>query len=219
MGVDERPRERLWRRGPEALSDAELLAVWLRTGVRGASALEIARRLVRDLGGLRGVVDAEPETLLGIEGLGPARACELSALREIARRHLAERIERGDAIASPGDTRRYLSARLRGHQREVFACLFLDSRHRVVGFEELFAGTIDGTSVHPREVLKRTLALNAAAVIVAHNHPSGVAEPSRADRAITERLREALALVDVRLLDHVVVGDGETVSFAERGWL
>ncbi len=217
--MDERPRERLRLRGPEALSDAELLAVWLRTGIRGASALDIARRLICELGGLRGVVDADPSALLRIEGLGPARVCELGALREIARRHLASRLARGDAMASPADTRHYLTARLRGCEREVFACLFLDSRHRVTGFEELFHGTIDGASVHPREVVKRALARNAAALIVAHNHPSGIAEPSRADRAITERLREALALVDVRLLDHVVVGDGETASFAERGWL
>jgi DNA repair protein RadC len=215
----ERPRERLRACGAQALSDAELLAVWLRTGVRGCSALDLARRLVGELGGLRGVLEAEPGRLLAVPGLGPVRALELQALAEIGRRQVTARLRRGDAVSSPAETRRYLAARLGGYGQEVFAALFMDNRHRLIRYEELFRGTIDGASVHPREVVKRALALNAAALIVAHNHPSGVAEPSRADRAITQRLREAMALVDVRLLDHIVIGDGESVSFAERGWL
>jgi DNA repair protein RadC len=215
----ERPRERLRACGAQALSDAELLAVWLRTGVRGCSALDLARRLVGELGGLRGVLEAEPGRLLAVPGLGPVRALELQALAEIGRRQVTARLRRGDAVSSPAETRRYLAARLGGYGQEVFAALFMDNRHRLIHYEELFRGTIDGASVHPREVVKRALALNAAALIVAHNHPSGVAEPSRADRAITQRLREAMALVDVRLLDHIVIGDGESVSFAERGWL
>jgi DNA repair protein RadC len=153
----------------------------------------------------------------GHDGLGPAKYAQLQAVLEMGRRHLWETLQRGESLGSPGDTRRYLQARLRDHPQEVFACLFLDNRHRVIAFEELFRGTIDAASVYPREVVRRALEHNAAAIIAAHNHPSGVAEPSRADESLTRRLRDALALVDVRMLDHFVVGDGETVSFAERG--
>jgi DNA repair protein RadC len=215
----ERPREKLLERGPLALSDAELLAVFLGSGVRGGTALDLARDLLSELGGLRALLDAPAERLGALPGLGPARQALLLASLELGQRYLAEGLARGDALANPEDARRYLTRRLRPHPREVFGCLFLDNRHRALRFEELFYGTIDGASVHPREVVRRALACNAAAVILAHNHPSGVADPSRADQLLTRRLQDALALVDVRVLDHLVVGDGETVSFAERGLL
>ncbi|AHE99482.1 RadC family protein [Thioalkalivibrio paradoxus] len=216
--ADDRPREKLLRRGPAALSDAELLAIFLRTGVAGKSAVDLARELLAHFGGLRPLLQADQNAFCHARGLGDAKYAQLQAVLEMGRRHLAESLQRGDAITSPAATRAFLSARLRDYPFEVFACLFLDNRHRVVAFEELFRGTIDGASVHPREVVRRVLHHNAAAVILAHNHPSGVAEPSRADEAITRRLSEALGLVDVRVLDHVIVADG-IVSFAERGLL
>lgn len=215
----ERPREKLLSKGAEALSDAELLALFIRTGLKGQTAVDLARHALSEAGGLRRLLDGERRDICRLPGLGPAKFVALKAGLELGRRYLESRLARGDPLAGPGDTRRYLEARLKGYPREVFACLYLDNRHRVICFEELFHGTIDGASVHPREVLRRSLSHNAAAIIVTHNHPSGVAEPSRADRALTRRLQEATALIDVRLLDHVVVGDGETVSFAERGWL
>lgn len=215
----ERPREKLLARGPGALSDAELLAIFIRSGIKGETALDVARRALIYFGGLRGLLDSDRSRFCALPGLGSAKFVELRASLELGRRYLESRIERGLPLASPADTRRYLESKLKRHGREVFACLFLDNRHRVICFEEMFFGTIDGASVHPREVVRRALRHNAAAIIVTHNHPSGVAEPSRADRALTRRLQEAAALIDVRLLDHVVVGDGETVSFAERGWL
>ncbi|MGH8272311.1 MAG: RadC family protein [Gammaproteobacteria bacterium] len=215
----ERPREKLLARGAAALSDAELLAIFLRTGVRGKSALDLARELIVEHGGLRALFAADVEAFSRIPGLGPAKYAQLQAVLELARRHLREEIERGEAITSPAKTREFLMAQLRDRPHEMFCCFYLDTRHRMIGFEELFRGTLDGASVHPREVVKSALAKNAAAVIFAHNHPSGVAEPSDADRRLTRRLSDALALVDVRVLDHFVVGDGETVSFAERGLL
>lgn len=215
----ERPREKLLHRGAEALSDAELLAIFLRTGVTGKSAVDLARELLERFAGLRGLLTASREEFCAAQGLGDAKFVQLQATLEIARRHLAENLKRGDALTDPAATQRYLIARLRDLAHEVFACLFLDNRHRVIAYEELFRGTLDGASVHPREVVKRALAHNAAAVIFAHNHPSGVAEPSSADRSLTRRLREALGLVDIRVLDHFVVGDGHGVSFAERGYL
>lgn len=217
--AEERPREKLLTRGAQALSDAELLAIFLRTGVPGKTAVDLARELLGRFGGLRALLEADCASFCEGPGLGSAKFAQLQATTEMARRHLAETLKRGTALSSPAATRQYLSARLRDHPCEVFACLFLDTRHRVIAFEELFRGTIDGASVHPREVVRRALAHNAAALILAHNHPSGVAEPSQADRHITQRLTDALALVDVRVLDHMVVGDGEPVSFAERGWL
>lgn len=215
----ERPREKLLARGAAALSDAELLAIFLRTGVRGRTAVDLARDLLADFGALRPLLEADPTAFCRRRGLGPAKFVQLQAVLEMGRRHLWEQLSRGEALGSPDDTRRFLTARLRQYPHEVFACLFLDNRHRVIAFEELFRGTIDAASVYPREVVRRTLDHNAAAVILAHNHPSGVAEPSRADESLTRRLRDALALVDVRVLDHVVIGDGEAVSFAERGLL
>lgn len=215
----ERPREKLLSRGPQSLSDAELLAIFLRTGVRGKTAVDLARDLLNEYGGLRALLEADRQNFCRANGLGNAKYVQLQAVLEMGRRHLYETLQRGDAIGSPADTRRFLLARLRDYPHEVFACLFLDSRHRVIEFTEMFRGTIDGTSVHPREVVKQALGFNAAAVIFAHNHPSGVAEPSQADYHLTHRLRDALTLVDIRVLDHIVIGDGYTVSLAERGQL
>ncbi|MCC5812703.1 MAG: DNA repair protein RadC [Ectothiorhodospiraceae bacterium] len=215
----ERPRERLLTQGPQALSDAELLAIFLRTGIAGRSAVDLARDLLSRFGGLRPLLEASQAEFCASPGLGTAKYAQLQAVLEMSRRHMQHALERGDALTSPALTRQFLASRLRHLPHEVFACLFLDNRHRVLKFEELFRGTIDAASVYPREVVKQALACNAAAVILAHNHPSGVAEPSQADQHITRRLQEALNLVDIRLLDHLVVGDGEAVSFAERGML
>jgi DNA repair protein RadC len=216
---EERPREKLLSRGPQALSDAELLAIFLRTGIPGKTAVDLARDLLTRFGSLRQLLDADEKQFCQGEGLGQAKYVQLQATVEMARRHLAEKLERGDALENPDDTRRFVSSRLRDYPHEVFACLFLDNRHRVIAYEELFRGTLNGASVHPREVTKKALAHNAAALILAHNHPSGIAEPSRADKDITQRLSQALGLVEVRVLDHLVVGDGDMVSFAERGLL
>lgn len=213
----ERPREKLLARGPESLSDAELLAIFFRTGARGTTAVDLARDLLFRFGGLRQLLAADRDVLCQAHGLGEAKYIQLIAALEMGRRHLGTRLARGEALESPQDTRDFLQASLRDRPYEVFCCLFLDNRHRVLAFEELFRGTLNGTAVYPREVVKRALAINAAAVILVHNHPSGVAEPSRADETLTERLKEALSLVEVRVLDHIVVGDGESVSFSERG--
>lgn len=215
--ASERPREKLLHRGAAALSDAELLAIFLRTGIPGKSAVDLARELLDGFGSLRALLEADLSTFCRGKGLGAAKYTQLQACLELSRRHLFDSLKRGDALTSPDLTRRYLSAQLRHRQQEVFACLYLDNRHRVLSYEELFYGTIDGASVHPREVVKRCMAHNAAAVILAHNHPSGVAEPSRCDEQITVRLRDALALIDIRVLDHMIIGDGVTVSLAERG--
>ena len=215
----ERPREKLLSRGPAALSDAELLAIFLRTGVKGKTAVDLARDLLVDFGGLRPLMEADRQQFCDRHGLGRARYAQLQALLEIVRRNLQEQLQRADALENPNATRTFLSSRLRHLPYEVFACLFLDNRHRVIEYEELFRGTIDGASVHPREVVRQALHHNAAAIILAHNHPSGVAEPSQADIQLTRRLVEALSLVDVRVIDHVVIGDGPGVSLAERGLL
>ncbi|MEX2517491.1 MAG: DNA repair protein RadC [Gammaproteobacteria bacterium] len=215
----ERPREKLLTRGSAVLSDAELLAIFLRTGVRGKSAVDLARELLSETGGLRPLLDADQATLCAFKGLGTSKYVHLQAGLELGRRYLAATLEREDVLTSPQQTRDFLRSRLRGYTHEVFACLFLDNRHRVISFDEMFQGTIDSASVHPREVVRRALKHNAAAVILTHNHPSGVAEPSHSDQAITRRLIEALGLIDVRVLDHIVIGDGEAVSFAERGLL
>jgi DNA repair protein RadC len=215
----ERPREKLLQRGAASLSDAELLAIFLRTGVPGKTAVDLARELLQEYGGLRQLLSAEQRHFCRSRGLGLAKYAQLQAVLEMGRRYLHENLCRNEALTNPADSRRFLQAKLRHYPHEVFSCLFLDNRHRIIVFEELFRGTIDGASVHPREVVKRALQHNAAALILAHNHPSGVSEPSDADRRITQRLREALALVDIRLLDHFVIGDGEPVSLAERGML
>lgn len=215
----ERPREKLISRGAQALSDAELLAIFLRTGVAGKTAVDLARDLLQHFGGLRPLLESGQQEFCFAKGLGLAKYTQLQAVLEMARRHLLETLQKGDVLVSAELTKRYLQAHLRSYQQEVFLCLYLDNQHAVLSTEELFFGTIDGASVYPREVVKRCMQKNAAAVIFAHNHPSGVAEPSQADRQITERLREALSLVDVRVLDHLIVGDAEVVSLAERGWL
>lgn len=215
----ERPREKLLAHGATVLSDAELLAVFFGTGQHGLNAIDLGRHLLRRHGGLRGLLRLPATELVREPGLGPARTARLCAALELATRHLAQRLDEPEAITTPHLAGQYFRARLRDREREVFACLFLDTRHRPLAIEELFQGTVDRSEVHPREVVKRALAHNAAAVMLAHNHPSGVCEPSSADRHITEVLRKALQLVDVRVLDHLVIGEGEPVSFAARGWL
>lgn len=215
----ERPREKLLAVGAPGLSDAELLAVLIGSGRRGQSAVDLGRELLAGQGGLRGLLDRPTRAMAALPGLGPARACALSAALELATRHLREALARGEALADPRQAGEYLTRRLRALPHEVFACLFLDTRHRVLACEELFRGTLDGAEVHAREVVKRCLAHNAAAVILGHNHPSGHTEPSAADRAVTQRLKQALALVEVRLLDHFVIGEGPACSLAERGWI
>lgn len=215
----ERPRERLLRAGAATLSDAELLAIFIGTGGRGVDAVARGRALLTRYGSLRALLEQPSAQLAGEPGLGPAIVSRLKAALELGTRHLAADLQRGAALTDPARAGEYFSRRLRGLEHEVFACLFLDTRHRALAFEELFRGTLDAAEVHPREVVRRALTHNAAAVILGHNHPSGVAEPSAADRAITHKLREALGLIGVRVLDHFVIGDGPPCSLAERGWL
>ncbi len=213
----ERPRERLLEQGAQGLSDAELLAIFLRTGVSGKSAVDLARESLGRFGNLRELLAADRDQFCAVPGLGLAKFAQLQAALEMGRRHLNEQLVRAIPLQNPEQTQRFLRARLRDYPYEVFAVIFLDTRHRVLAFEELFRGTIDGANVYPREIVRRALTHNAAAVILSHNHPSGVAEPSQADRRITERLRDALALVDIRVLDHVIVGDPNCYSLAEHG--
>ena len=201
------------------MSEAELLAVVMQRGRDNRRAVAISRQLLERFGGLRALLHTDIARLRGIDGIGEARAAMLNALPELARRYYEASLAPGHAIKSPADTEAFLQARLRDLPHELFCCLYLDNRHRVILFEELFRGTIDGTSVYPREVVKQALAVNAAAIIVAHNHPSGVTEPSQADERITRRLKSALELVDIRLLDHLVIGDGACTSLAARGML
>ena len=215
--ANERPREKLLAGGAGTLSDAELLAIFLGSGTAGRDAVATARGLLVEHGPLRVLLDRPARALTQLRGIGSARACALAAALELGHRHLAAGLERGDALADPAAAGRYFAQRLRGSANEVFAALFLDTRHRALGFEELFRGSIDGAEVHPRVLVQRALAHGAAAVIVGHNHPSGNPEPSAADRAVTARLKQALALVDVRLLDHFIVGDGPPLSMAARG--
>ncbi|HGS4462811.1 TPA: DNA repair protein RadC [Vibrio metschnikovii] len=219
LPVESMPREKLLARGPQALSDAELLAIFLRTGTPGMNVLELADCLLRQAGSLRALFSASKDQFCTHKGLGEAKFVQLQAVLEMTQRYLTETLKRGDALTSPQQTKLYLTSVLRDRQREAFYILFLDNQHRVIQGEVLFEGTIDAASVYPREVVKRALQLNAAALILAHNHPSGIAEPSQADRRITQRLVDALQLVDIRVLDHFVIGDGEVVSFAERGWI
>ena len=214
----ERPREKLMARGASALSDAELLAIFIGCGPRGQNAVDLGRQLLL-AGGLRGLLDRGPAELAKLRGLGPARACVLAAALELGTRHLGQQLQRGEALADPAQAGDYFARKLRALPHEVFACLFLDTRHRVIAYEELFRGTLDGSEVHPREVARRCLAHNAAAVLFGHNHPSGNPEPSAADRAVTARLKQTLALVEVRVLDHFIVGDGAPTSMAQRGWV
>ena len=213
------PRSKLLSQSAASLSETELLAVLFQVGWWPEPALDLSRRLLARFGSLRKLLHAERRTLAAERGVGEARLAVLQALPELARRYFEETLPIGEAIRSPADTETFLMARLRNRPHEVFCCVYLDNRHRVLRFEELFRGTIDGTSVYPREVVKQALAVNAAAIILAHNHPSGVAEPSQADERITRRIKSALELVDIRLLDHLIIGDGISTSLASRGML
>lgn len=217
--ADERPREKLLGKGAATLTDAELLAIFLRTGIAGKSAVDLARDLLDEFGSLQALLMADKDHFCKGKGLGDAKYAQLQAVLEMAKRHFVEVLQRGDVLTSPETTRAYLSAQLRGYSYEVFACLFLDNKHRIIVLEELFRGTIDGASVYPREVVKRALFHNAAAVIFAHNHPSGVSEPSQADKQVTNKLKQALDLFDIRVLDHFIIGDGQPYSFSEHGLL
>jgi DNA repair protein RadC len=215
----ERPRERLLQHGPQALSEAELLAVFLRTGVAGRDVVDLARAALERFGGLNALFAAPRNEVEALAGFGPARFAQLQAVLELARRTLREDVRRDTLLNSPPRVRDYLRLTLGGREHEVFVALFLDAQNRLLAEEELFRGTLTHTSVYPREILKQALRHNAGAVIFAHNHPSGVAEPSRADELLTRALKEALAMVDVRVLDHIIVAAGGSVSFAERGLL
>lgn len=214
-----RPREKLLLKGPSSLSNAELLAIFLRTGVSGMNAIELAGFLLEDFGSLRALMEADLAQFSQRKGLGSAKYAQLQATLELSRRHLNEMREFEDVMQDSQYTKRYLKAMLRDKKRESFVVLYLDNQHRPLRDEILFEGTINAAGVYPREVVRRSLELGANAVILAHNHPSGVAEPSRADRQITHRIVDALALVDIRVLDHMIIGDGEVMSFAERGWI
>ncbi len=215
----DRPREKLLERGAAALSDAELLAIFLRVGVPGKSAVDLARDLLNHFGDLTRLFAAERAAFSAFPGMGPAKFAQLQAVLEMSRRALSEEMRAGDALNSPGAVRDWLRLKLSGLPHEVFLAVFLDAQNRVIEAEELFRGTLTQTSVYPREIVKRALARNAAGVILAHNHPSGVAEPSQADRWLTDQLKAALGLVDVKVLDHFIVAGGAGLSFAERGWL
>jgi len=217
--LQEQPRYKLLQFGADTLSDAELLAIFLRTGVKGKSAVDLARDLITEFGNLRQLLQADKRRFCRGKGLGEVKFVQLRAIIEMSKRHMAQGLERGECFTDPDRVKQYLRAQLRDEQQEVFAALLLDSRHRVIRFDRLFYGTIDQSAVYPREVVKRALQHNAAAIIFAHNHPSGHSEPSHADRQITMVLKDALDLVDVRVLDHIVVGDSDVVSFAERGYL
>ncbi len=215
----ERPREKLLQRGAAALSDAELLAIFLRTGIPGTNAVDLARTLLQHFGNLTRLFAADEKALCAINGIGQAKYVQLQAVLEMAKRALQEEMRSGDALNSPVAVRNYLQLLLRGRPQEVFTVIFLDTQHRVIATEEMFSGTLTQTSVYPREVVKRALALNAGAVIFAHNHPSGIAEPSQSDHLLTSALKQALDLVDVRVLDHFIVAGSACLSFAERGLL
>ena len=216
---DERPRERLLKHGAAALSEAELLAIFLRSGIAGTSAVDLGRRLLARFGSLQRLFAATLGEVASVHGLGPAKYAQLQAVIEMARRALREDIGERDAMSSPQAVREFLRLSLAGRAHEVFVAMFLDSQNRLLGSEELFRGTLTQTSVYPREVVKTALRYNAAGVIFAHNHPSGVAEPSRADELLTQTLKQALSLVEIKTLDHFIVAGSRTVSFAERGLL
>lgn len=213
----ERPRERLLAQGPQCLSDAELLAIFLRVGVAGKSAVDLARELIATFGSLNGLFGASQQDLTAVHGVGKAKYVQLQAILEMARRALAEQVKLTDSLSSPRAVRDYLKLTLARLPHEVFVGVFLSAQHRVIAIEELFRGSLTQTSVYPREVVKRALAHNAASMIFAHNHPSGEPTPSQADRLLTRTLADALALIDVRVLDHFVVAPGAAVSFAEQG--
>jgi DNA repair protein RadC len=217
--VAARPREKLLTLGPSALADAELIALLLRTGLRGTSVLQLAQQLLDAFGGLHGLLQASAADLKRIKGLGPAKRAEITAVMELARRSLAQRLAQRTVMSSPQQVKDFLRLQLAHEGQEVFAVMFLDVQNQLLQFEPMFRGTLSQTSVYPREVVKRALAVQASAVILAHNHPSGIAEPSRADEFLTQTLKQALQLIDVRVIDHLVVGGDQAISFAERGLL
>lgn len=219
LPADARPREKLLQHGAATLSDPELLALLLRTGFKGTGVLALAQGILAEFGGVAGLLHAPAPALKAIKGLGPAKRAELMAVLELARRALAAQLAAQPIFNSPQQVKDFASLHLAALPHEAFAVMFLDSQHRLLQWEEMFRGTLAQTSVYPREVARRALQLNAAAVVLAHNHPSGAAEPSRADELLTQHLKSALALLDVRVLDHLVVGRGVVVSFAERGLL
>ncbi|HJV82305.1 RadC family protein [Noviherbaspirillum sp.] len=214
---DQRPRERLIKHGPHMLSDAELLAVFLRVGVAGKSAVDLGRDMIGHFGSLNGMFTASLDDFSKLHGLGPAKYAQLQAVMELARRSLTEELRMGEVLSSPQAVRQYLQLMLANKPYESFAVLFLDVKNRLLAAEELFRGTLTQTSVYPREVVKAALAHNAASIILAHNHPSGTPEPSMADRTLTEALKQALALVDIRVLDHFIVAGKQVYSFAVHG--
>ncbi|VAX01499.1 UPF0758 family protein [hydrothermal vent metagenome] len=215
----ERPREKLLQHGCQTLSDAELLAIFLRTGTRGKTAVDLARELLQSFGSLRALLTCELSEFVQHKGLGNAKFAQLRAAVEMSRRHLSETLLKTDVLNNPETTKQFLHAKLRDYEHEVFAALYLDSQHKVLKFEELFQGSIASATIYPREVIKSALKYNAATIIFAHNHPSGLAEPSQADQQITLKLKTALALIDIQVLDHIVIGDNQCTSFAERGLL
>lgn len=214
---ERRPREKLLQRGPQSLTDSELLAIFLRTGVQGYSAVDLAERLIAEFGSMSALLSAsQPEFTRG-HGLGLAKYAQLQAVLELAYRHFDERLKRGDVLRDTSSVKQYLSLKIKNPSRELFHVLFLDNQHRLICSETLFSGTLGEASVYPREVLKRVLELDSSAVILAHNHPSGQVEPSAADISLTRQIRKALDFIDARLLDHMIIGDDEVLSFAERG--
>lgn len=215
----ERPREKLLSQGPESLSDAELLAIFLRTGYAGKSAVALARDLLKQFNGLRLLLEADKSSFCKAKGLGDAKYTQLQAVLEIARRHLSETLRKGKAFHHAAEVKQFLIAKLRHLQREVFAVLFLDNQHRLIAYEELFQGTVNCAHIYPREIIKRALEHNTAAVILAHNHPSGTTEPSESDKKVTSDIKQTLATLDIRVLDHMVIGNDGASSFAEHGWL
>lgn len=217
--AEERPREKLLLRGATSLSDAELLAIFLRTGLKGKNAVDLARELLQEVGGLRALLALNLSQMCQFKGLGAAKSCQIQAALEMAQRHLMQELKKGDPLMSPELTRDYLKAKLRNSVNEQFACIFLDNKHRVITFEILFTGSISSASIHPRVVVQRALQHNAAAVIFAHNHPSGVADASHADISITHYLQKALELIEVRVLDHLIIGEKDVESLAEQGHL
>ena len=217
--LEERPREKLLAQGAAVLSDAELLAIFLRTGLPGVTAIDLARQLLAHFGGLGPMLSADQRAFCSAKGLGPAKFAQVQANLELTTRYLQEQLHGNPVFTSPSQVKDYLAVQMRDYQREVFVVLLLDTCHQLLEYRELFQGTLSGASGHPREVVKLALSKNAAAVIVAHNHPSGNAEPSKADIAITRQLKQALSLMEIRLLDHFVVGRGEVTSLADRGQL
>ena len=215
--ADDRPREKLLKRGPNALTDSELLAIFLRTGVQGKNVVELARDMLAHFGGLKNLFAADYASFTAFKGLGQAKFVQLQACLEMSQRYLAEQLTTGDAINNPNEVKSYIQSRLVGRKNEVFAVLFLNNQHQILSFEELFFGTVNASSVHPRVVVQRALAINAAAIIVSHNHPSGVAEASHSDIDITRSLKAAMNLIDVRLLDHLIIAGHQVTSMAEQG--